>query len=455
MATLSQLQRTYNAGPPLSLNNPQVSILLPTPNQQAWDEQNPYATPSGSYKVGNQFISPNVATAYVGGMEHQPSITSGSSNPYSGQSAQQIAQGYFGTTAPTSSAIDGLLKAYQQAGINATRATHAGGLPSDDKIVLPGGQVIDLISDVGGPGAAWQYMPDGGVGDADSGGGLDLSSLLGSFGSSYTDPDTANLLSYVKSAVASLTGPQNTTAYNNYLSQAQSIASSLQNPYVNPEQQQTLDTLNSVLSQVTGAPFTDDQSRALFAEASDALTKQRDSDVRNTVAQMAALGQGKGSGTIQEALRDVQDQYQQNLAANNRAITIAGIQQGNTNRQLATQISQLLNSIPLQTQQVNDQRSSTAAQILGQIASAEEQQNQDALQRQGLATQLMQIPVTLGDQRLNQALQVLGMFGGSTDPNSILGLLSNVLGNSQRTDQINNQNTAAGYAAAGNILASL
>jgi hypothetical protein len=453
MASIANLYNNYNAGPPLAQNNPQAtSALLPAQPKPRTPIAYAGNTPIYTATTATSPYTSSTSPYYVGGMENMPQITSAaSSNPYAGQSAQQIAQSYFGTAAPTSDAINGLLAAYQQAGINATRATHAGGtLPSDDKIVLPDGSVIDLISDVGGPGAAWQWAPDVGGGSDTS--GLDMSSLLSTFGSSYTDPDTANLLSYIKGAVAQLTGPQNTSAYNNYLSQAQSIASSLQNPYVNPEQQQTLDTLNSVLSQVTGAPFTDDQSRALFAEASDALTKQRDSDVRNTVAQMAALGQGKGSGTIQAALRDVQDQYQQNLAANNRAITIAGIQQGNTNRQLATQISQLLNSIPLQTQQVNDQRSSTAAQILGQIASAEEQQNQDALQRQGLATQLMQIPVTLGDQRLNQALQVLGEFGGGTDPDSIMTLLSTILGNSQQADQTNAQNNANYWEQVGSVL---
>jgi hypothetical protein len=444
MASISDLYKSFNAGPPLAANNPQAtqSMLLPkTPAS---------TTPTAIYNPDPRVYS---GSPYVGGMENMPQVTTGASNPYAGQSAQQIAQSYFASNAPTSSALDGLLAAYQQAGINATRATHAGGtLPSDDKIVLPDGSVVDLIADVGGPGAAWQWAPD--VGGSD-GGTMDLSSLLSNFGSSYTDPDTANLLSYIKGAVASLTGPQDTSAYNNYLSQAQSIASSLQNPYVNPEQQSTLDTLNNLLSQVSGAPFTDDQSRALFAEASDALTKQRDSDVRNTIAQMAALGQGKGSGTIQAALRDVQDQYQQNLAANNRAITIAGIQQGNTNRQLATQISQLLNSIPLQAQQVQDQRSSTAAQILGQIAAAEEQQNQDALQRQGLATQLMQIPVQPGDQRLNQALSVLNAFGGSVDPNSITSLLSTILGHSLDADNTNAANNAATAEQIGNFVGKL
>lgn len=57
---------------------------------------------------------------------------------------------------PTSGSIDAILTALRAQGIQAGRATHANNsLASDDVIVLPDGSEVDLISDVGGAGAAW------------------------------------------------------------------------------------------------------------------------------------------------------------------------------------------------------------------------------------------------------------------------------------------------------------
>lgn len=54
--------------------------------------------------------------------------------------------------APTSASLDAILKAIP----GSKRARHANNtLDSDDKIVLPNGQIVDLIGDVGGPGARW------------------------------------------------------------------------------------------------------------------------------------------------------------------------------------------------------------------------------------------------------------------------------------------------------------
>jgi hypothetical protein len=64
----------------------------------------------------------------------------------------------------------------------------------------------------------------------------------------------------------------------------------------------------------------------------------------------------------------------------------------------------------------------------------------------------MQIPVTIGDQRLNQALSVLSAFGGATDPNSIISLLGTVLGNSQQADSKNAAENAAYWQQVGGVL---
>lgn len=79
-----------------------------------------------------------------------------------GGDPQTLIQQYQQTHPPND--IAGLMTFLQQNGIQVTRPTHAGGtLLSDDKLVI-NGQMVDLISDVGGAGAKWQYSPEGGGG---------------------------------------------------------------------------------------------------------------------------------------------------------------------------------------------------------------------------------------------------------------------------------------------------
>lgn len=78
---------------------------------------------------------------------------------------QWIAEQYFKNFAingsiPSSKVLDYIIAAIP----GSRRATHAGNLPSDDKIILPNGQIVDLIRDTGGPNAAWMWSVDTGNG---------------------------------------------------------------------------------------------------------------------------------------------------------------------------------------------------------------------------------------------------------------------------------------------------
>jgi hypothetical protein len=83
------------------------------------------------------------------------------------EQAASIVTPLFSSLQPTSAAIDPILKALNAKGINATRAVHGvnGSLPSDDKIIIDG-TVVDLIGDVGGPGAKFMWGPQLGGGSA-------------------------------------------------------------------------------------------------------------------------------------------------------------------------------------------------------------------------------------------------------------------------------------------------
>lgn len=63
--------------------------------------------------------------------------------------------------APVSASLDPIIAALNGQGYNVKRATHAGNLPSDDKITFGDGTGIDMITGVGDPNAGWGYQPYG------------------------------------------------------------------------------------------------------------------------------------------------------------------------------------------------------------------------------------------------------------------------------------------------------
>lgn len=362
-------------------------------------------------------------------------------NPWAGKSAEDIIRSFFGTHKAESASLDAILQALTQGGHSGfSRATRAGGVPSDDKIQGPLG-MLDLIRDVGGPGASWQWLLEsagGGGGGTSGGGGMDASGIASLLSSSFSDPDTRRLLDFINQRLGALTAPVPSGSFDAFTSTARDLATRLREPWQNPHSQQTTDTLMRILSEVSGDPFTSGEWAALRANASDELTKSRDQDIRTTIARMAALGHGKGSGTIAESLRDVESGYQSNRAANDRALQIAAIEQKNRNRDTAATVSQILRQIPMEDQRFGETRESTAVAMLNAIVQAEAQRRAETEGRMSTATTLMGVPVQLGDQRLQQALQVLGLTNGSMDPSNILSTLS-TLGNNARANSLSQQ----------------
>jgi hypothetical protein len=92
---------------------------------------------------------------------------------------------YWQQTHPaTAPDIDGMIAFLAQNGVSAQRATHAGGALSDDKITI-NGQMFDLGSSLGGPGASWfaDFAP---MGNESAG---SLSGLLDPYSGTFTAPN--------------------------------------------------------------------------------------------------------------------------------------------------------------------------------------------------------------------------------------------------------------------------
>ncbi len=105
-----------------------------------------------------------------------------------GADAQALVQQWQNSHSVTNPDLPGLVAFLQQHGINAQVATHGvgavngvgGNLQSGDAIILPGIGVVDLVRDVGGPNAAWQWLgPSAAGGGGSSGGGQSGPSMGG------------------------------------------------------------------------------------------------------------------------------------------------------------------------------------------------------------------------------------------------------------------------------------
>lgn len=63
---------------------------------------------------------------------------------------------------PTPASLETIYNELRAKGIDVQRPTHAGGTQvSDDKLVLPGGQVVDMLSNVGSANSGWGFTPNG------------------------------------------------------------------------------------------------------------------------------------------------------------------------------------------------------------------------------------------------------------------------------------------------------
>lgn len=114
------------------------------------------AAPAGPFQ-GNGMPSPGWGQGGGAGAP-APSAPPAGPQPQMHGNPFQIIQQYQGShDLKDPAALQGLLQALQQGGVNASLATHAGGQPSADKINF-GGHTWDMIRDVGGPNQAWQIM---------------------------------------------------------------------------------------------------------------------------------------------------------------------------------------------------------------------------------------------------------------------------------------------------------
>lgn len=162
-----------NAYSPVSANNPYhdtaYGSVAPDPNNNyypGWIPSPGYGpnAPAGWHDPnGNLKPVPNPTNAPI-----KPNPPGGTNQTqYNGSKDVKSLVDYYQKSNPIN--LEGLITFLNSNGIQAKRATRAGGANSDDKIIVDG-KTYDLIRDVGGAGASWQFI-DESMGGGDSQGG--------------------------------------------------------------------------------------------------------------------------------------------------------------------------------------------------------------------------------------------------------------------------------------------
>ena len=259
-----------------------------------------------------------------------------------------------------------------------------------------------------------------------------------SFGGS--DPDTQRLMDFITQRMGQLDDPADPAL--------SSIIGQLMSPWTNPYQGQIDETLNRVLSEISGPAYSASEDASRRAAAFGNIEAGRDSGIRRETARLASLGHGRSSGTIADAIRGVNASTDQNRAMAERDLAIEATQKTERNRALATQIAQLRGSMEAQAAGINSQRLGQAGSLQAALAQLDRSRGAEALQ-------LSMLPVQLNDSRLDRAMQLLGLTGGLSNPQNVLQSLMGLVGQTSQNNAYNDQRNAQFWGGLGTAIGGI
>jgi hypothetical protein len=371
------------------------------------------------------------------------------------------------------------------------------------------------------------FQAEGAPAGSSGTGGLNLAGL--NFGSLFDDPAAAQLMQLLTGRINQLTQPINDpnaaaaqAAIQNALmhltnlpalaaptpvapladnsGQVAAILKALEDQRTSTTgaTQQYRDTIDTLVKQLSLPAFSDDQLAQLKTAAVDTLNHEHQQATENTVRQMGMRGVSPSSGLVQEAIKNVDQQYQQLKAQALQAQNTKEIDQINQRRQQLMQaassgleaaqgqanfeqnniLAQLNAMMNARNQDINvrgqslqeqanlqnfllNQRNQdltqtttgvTLAQALAQLSRDQRNEQNTNLNQ---AVQYAGIPVDLSAQRLSQALQVLGLGAGGTSPKDLLTALSQISQQAGLANQLGATQNAGLGDAVGRLLAGL
>ena len=136
---------------------------------------------------------------------------------------------------------------------------------------------------------------------------------------------------------------------------------------------QAVNQLNTYLKQLNGPVYTPDQANLLQTQALDPLSQQHDAARQQTIQHLASQGIGPSSGITQQALADVDRQFQQMRTQTQSQFAANAVGLQRQNQQLAAQLAPAISGFEQQQMNLQDQRNQQAAalaMIIPQLAQS-------------------------------------------------------------------------------------
>ena len=292
---------------------------------------------------------------------------------------------------PTPASLISLEPQLNAAGIKVLR--NAAGTAG--KVQLPNGQIIDVIqgADVGGQG--WQWLGPG-AGSAAPGGTTYQGTGI------FDDPATKGLEDLLNQRI-----------------------SQMFQPYQNPDFTNLLSYLRQYMTSLQGAPYTPAQTNLIQTQFADPVERQRQAQKQATLQRLAARGIDPSSGIAEQALENVDRQFDTLRTQGEAQFAQQGITRADERAQQAAAVGNALAQLQyqqFQDQQARENQALGFAQIIPNLAW-QRTQGAGALANQGAINPLEALNSLntfqqQGYQQQQQWLQILMGLIGNLFPRS-------------------------------------
>ena len=336
----------------------------------------------------------------------------------------------------------------------------------NDKIRL-GGRTYDLIGNYGGPGAAWwggdvtdEYGGEGGRTRLPGLpiGGFDINAMSGFPG--FDDPNLRLYEEGIRKRIGELTQPVVDPYRDRLIAELQDRMAGLRAPIESPQYDQLLRDLNTRMEELRGPLYGESEENLLRTTDLDAINRQREEAKRDMVGRLAQLGHEKDSGTIAEAMLQIDRYYDQLSTQAQTAFSTEAIRQTQARKGQAIELGGQAAGVEQAKRQEQQARMSEAlglAEALSNVSYGTRQE-QEQIRNQTL-TLLSMLP-ELDERTLNQAMAIL-----SGQPYTAPSLVSQMLGYGQlglqgqqqalQAKQYGTQNLISLLTGLGSILPSI
>lgn len=299
-----------------------------------------------------------------------------------------------------------------------------------DTIILPDGRMFDIIEAAGiGTGKNWVWQQNGGPG------------YVSTPEDQYSDPYTKLLEQLLKGRIGQLGQGINDPNRQRNIDALNMRAEQLRSG--NAQLSQQMDYLQKRFTDLQGPGYTGAENEVIRTSALDPIEQDRTQAKRMLANQLAAKGHKPGSGVFEQAMLELDKQF--NMLRGTTQTQIAGneISRREGRNQRAEMISSELARIP-------EERNRELLDVMNAIdrLSALSRSEEDAYARE--AIQYGGALSDLGPQRLQLAMQAAGMGG---NPSSLGSLLTQIAGLNQNASAYNAQNQNSLWSGLGQLAA--